>query len=164
MRVINELGLNIQGMSKTAKGLIRAENHDVYSKFKLECSFGNQTNDIWTFNVNSDIALPKFWSFGADKSPIRRNLIVTYDNPLQFSGFDRFYGSIGDGKIYVRTDKGVTLKGPIAGGPIEGQTFTGAGTWLKGEDVESTARIGADGDPGFSVINWIKDVLKNCFC
>ncbi|KAF9072605.1 Aa1-PRI4 [Rhodocollybia butyracea] len=76
-----------------------------------------------TFNVNSDVTVPKFWSDA-------NALTLLYDEiPM---GFDSFRGSIGEGRIFIKTGKGITIKGPIHGGPREGQTFTGSGTWLQG--------------------------------
>jgi hypothetical protein len=74
----------------------------------------------FTFNVNSDVTVPKFWS---DDDA----LTILYDDiPM---GFDSFRGSIGGSRIFIKTDKGITIKGQIHGGPREGQTFVGSGTW-----------------------------------
>ncbi|GJJ14408.1 hypothetical protein Clacol_008672 [Clathrus columnatus] len=126
--------VDFSGMTKST-ALIKPGNDSYYSKFKLEGQWRNDETGIntpWTFNVNSDVSVNKFWTVGADKTPPQRTLEYTYDNSSQFIGFDRFSGSIGGGRIYIRTDKGVVFKGEIKGGPEEGQSFTGAGTWLKG--------------------------------
>ena len=108
--------------------------NNVYSKFKLEGRWENSQTGVyerWVFNINSDVALPAFHSPGADKNPPQWNLTGIWQVNTQFTGFDRFSGSIGEGRIYIHTDKGLVFKGAIIGGPDEGSSFVGAGTWIK---------------------------------
>jgi hypothetical protein len=42
--------------------------------------------------------------------------------------FDSFRGNIGAGQIYLKTCKGVVIKGKINGGPSSGQSIIGRGT------------------------------------
>ena len=76
------------------------------------------------FNANSDVSVPKFWSD-------LKGLTLLYTKVV--SGYTSFTGTIGNGRIFLKTEKGpVTIKGPIHGGPEEGQTFVGSGTWIQG--------------------------------
>jgi len=116
----------------TSKGMIkRPAGLDVTSKYTFEDSWTNSETGISTktvFNINADVTVPVFNSTGAPKE---RTLDVTFDDKLQRVGYDTFTGSIGEGRIYIRTAKGVVIKGEIEGGPEEGQSFIGAGTWTK---------------------------------
>jgi len=122
---------------KSARGAIRPEGNSgetIYSKFRLEGKLKNpvtEVDEIWAFNVNSDVSVVKFFSRGADKVPIQYTLVGSWTKMEQFSGFDRFSGSIGGGRIYIKTTNGIVFKGEIVGGPAEGQSFVGSGTWLK---------------------------------
>jgi len=124
-------------MSNKTAVLIRPEGPPdlhLYSKYRLEGRWENRETgilEIWTLNVNTDIPIPRFNSKGANNSPPESNLTATYENNNQFIGFDRFSGSIGGGRFYLRTDKGVVVKGEIEGGPEEGQSFVGSGSWIK---------------------------------
>jgi hypothetical protein len=82
-----------------------------------------------SYNINSDVSIPSFHSKGA---PDRKELTVTYiPEEGEPNGYNRFSGSIGNGRIYIKT-KNLKIQGPIVGGPVEGQTFVGAGTWTRG--------------------------------
>ncbi|KAF9072603.1 Aa1-PRI4 [Rhodocollybia butyracea] len=116
-------------MSNESFATIAAEDLPVYNMFIVRgVQWANpDDNDEGTipvaYTINSDVTVPKFWS--DDKA-----LALLYDDiPM---GFDSFRGSIGNGRIFIETGKGVTIKGPIHGGPEEGQSFTGSGTWLVG--------------------------------
>ena len=116
-------------MSNTSFATIAAGDNNVYSKFTIKGSMWVNPNDHdegtvpITFNANSDVSVPKFSS--ADKA--LKLLYTTFD-----AGYDSFRGTIGDGKIFVKTGKGITIKGSITGGPAEGQSFVGSGTWIQG--------------------------------
>lgn len=123
-------------MSKSFKALIRSDGSEqVLSKYVLEVVITDEETEvdqIWNFNVNSDVALPTFHSTGADDFPVVYSLVGTYDDTSrQMTSFDRFRGSIGNNRFYLRTSLGVIIKGPISGGPLQGQSFVGSGTWLK---------------------------------
>ncbi|KAF9072601.1 hypothetical protein BDP27DRAFT_1360918 [Rhodocollybia butyracea] len=116
-------------MSNTSFATIAAEDLPNYSKFTAKGLKWVNPNDHdegttpVTFNINSDVTVPKFWSEN-------KGLTLLYDDiPM---GFDSFRGNIGGGTIFIKTGKGITIKGPIQGGPEEGQTITGSGTWLQG--------------------------------
>ncbi|KJA18044.1 hypothetical protein HYPSUDRAFT_191405 [Hypholoma sublateritium FD-334 SS-4] len=118
-------------MSLTSYATIKAEDTPNYSKFTAKGGMWVNPADhdegvvATSFSVNSDVTVPKFWS--AEKA-----LTLLYDNDALSGGFDSFRGTIGDGKIFIKTGKGITIKGPISGGPSEGQTIVGSGTWTKG--------------------------------
>jgi hypothetical protein len=118
--------------SGTVQAWIMAwDNGDITSKFVLNVSIPNEETGIpvlYTFNVNSDVALHRFKSQDA---PQEKKLTASYTSLDQFLGYDRFNGSIGGGRIFIKTEKGVKVKGAIEGGPGDGQTFTGAGTWAR---------------------------------
>ena len=72
------------------------------------------------------MTVPAFHTKGA---PASMTLGITWDYYMQFLGYDTFTGSIGAGRIFISTGKGVIFKGQIEGGPEIGQRFVGAGTW-----------------------------------
>ncbi|CAA7262425.1 unnamed protein product [Cyclocybe aegerita] len=115
-------------MSNTSFATIKAEDNAIYSKFTVKGAMWNNPADHdegsvpITFNANSDVAVPKFYS--ADKS-----LTLLYDTFT--AGYDTFRGNIGGGKIFFKTGKGITIKGDVTGGPAEGQNFVGSGTWIQ---------------------------------
>ena len=115
-------------MANTSFATIKAEDNAIYSKFTIKGAMWNNPADhdegtvTISFNANSDVAVPKFWS--DDKA-----LVLLYDGFN--AGFDTFRGNIGAGKIFVKTGKGLTIKGNIYGGPPEGQNFVGSGTWIQ---------------------------------
>ncbi|KAJ7159213.1 hypothetical protein C8R43DRAFT_994179 [Mycena crocata] len=126
-------------MSRMFGAMIRAEDNSIYSKFKLQGKMwvNGQDQDEGTvpitFNCNSDVAVPRFWSEGSNANPPGYCLIGRYDNwATQGIGHDEFRGTIGEGKIFLKTSKGVVIKGSISGGPATGQTIVGAGTWIMG--------------------------------
>ena len=116
----------------------KGDGGSFYSKFKLEGEMWANENDHdegkvpISFNCNSDVTVPAFWSEGSSKNPPVRGIECTVSNRLDASGHDSFRGTISDGKIYMKTSKGVVVKGKIKGGPTTGQTFVGSGTWLSG--------------------------------
>ncbi len=118
-------------MSQTSYATIKAEDTSVYSKFTAKGGMWVNPADhdegvvATSYSVNSDVTVPKFWS--GEKA-----LTLLYDSDMISGGFDSFRGTIGDGKIFIKTGKGITIKGPISGGPAEGQTIVGSGTWTKG--------------------------------
>ena len=76
------------------------------------------------FNVNSDVIFPKFWS---DPNGL------TFLHDEFTGGYTSFEGNIGGGRIYIKTETGpIIIKGPIHGGPPEGQNFVGSGSWIEG--------------------------------
>ncbi|KAF9058465.1 hypothetical protein BDP27DRAFT_1408284 [Rhodocollybia butyracea] len=103
-------------MSNTSFATIAAEDLPNYSKFTAKglkwvnpADHDEGTTPV-TFNINSDVTVPKFWSEN-------KGLTLLYDDiPM---GFDSFRGNIGGGIIFIKTGKGVTIKGPIQGGPDE---------------------------------------------
>jgi hypothetical protein len=104
----------------------------IYSKFRIEVRLPDPRSDIHTiliFNVNSDIPLPKFHSDGADRKPVQTLLTVVYKDQEQFTGFHRFSGKIGEKRIWIETDRGIVFKGGIVGGPEEGVSLGGSGSW-----------------------------------
>ncbi|GJJ15160.1 hypothetical protein Clacol_009435 [Clathrus columnatus] len=122
-------------MAHRSQALIRPENPAVYSKFRIEAIDYNPETDfkeLTILNVNSDVAVIKFSSIDAEKSPPEYNLIEIWEKPSDRTGLARISGHIGEGKIYLLTDKGVIIKGDIVGGPVESQSITGTGTWTKG--------------------------------
>lgn len=117
-------------MSRTSYATINAGDNALYSKFTIKGAKYVNPDDHdegivpITFNANSDVPVPKFWS-----DP--KGLTLLYDEGV--SGYTSFRGTIGDGRIFLKTEKGpITIKGPIHGGPSEGQTFVGSGTWVQG--------------------------------
>lgn len=118
-------------MSLTSYATIKAEDTPNYSKFTAKGGMWVNPADhdegvvATSFSVNSDVTVPKFWS--GEKA-----LSLLYEPDMISGGFDSFRGTIGDGKIFIKTGKGITIKGPISGGPAEGQTIVGSGTWIKG--------------------------------
>lgn len=116
-------------MANTSYATIAAGDNPLYSKFTVKGAMWVNPNDHdegtvpITYNVNSDVSVSKFWS--ADKG-----LTLLYDT--YSAGFDSFRGTIGAGRIFIKTGKGITIKGPISGGPPEGQTIVGSGTWIQG--------------------------------
>jgi hypothetical protein len=115
-----------------AKGwIVTAVDDDVTSKYTLRTWWTNPESGIdepATFNINADVAVKRFKSTGA---PDTKTLNLEWTDKDQFLGYDRFSGSIGGGRIYIKTEKGIKVKGEIVGGPTDGQTFVGAGTWTK---------------------------------
>jgi hypothetical protein len=118
------------------KGLIiTAVDDDIASKYTFKTTLvDNETGNAepYTYNINADVSVRRFSSKGA---PSDETLTVEYANREQFLGHDRFSGSIGGGRIYIKTEKGIKIKGEIEGGPIDGQTFVGSGTWTKGSST-----------------------------
>ena len=115
-------------MSQNYKGQIDKPGDDVSTKYVVQVFVPNAETGITkkhTYNINADVTVP---SFGT-KPAKQRSLDVTVSDSMQTLGFDTFTGSIGDGRIYIRTAKGVVMKGEILGGPEDGQTFVGSGTW-----------------------------------
>ncbi|KIK02748.1 hypothetical protein K443DRAFT_656675 [Laccaria amethystina LaAM-08-1] len=124
-------------MSHASFATIKAEETTFYSKFTITADFKsmwnppkkigysqNNTTIPVTFNTNSNVSIPKFWS-----DP--KGLTLLYDEVI--SGYTSFCGTICDGRIFLKTEKGpITIKGPIHGSPSEGQTFVGSGTWVQG--------------------------------
>ncbi|GJJ14407.1 hypothetical protein Clacol_008671 [Clathrus columnatus] len=113
----------------TYKALIKLDGSSAgavyYSKFKVEVFVPDSETGVtmtYVYNINSDVSVSKFSSKGAPKE---RALDATV-GARGLAGFDRFSGAIGDGRIYIRTDNGVIIKGPITGGPEEGQSFVGS--------------------------------------
>ena len=107
----------------------RPQGLDVATKFTLEGSWSNPETGISVksvYNMNADVTVPVFNTVGA---PTSKQLDITWQDKMQFVGYDTFTGSIGENRIYIRTGKGVVAKGAIEGGPADGQTFVGAGTW-----------------------------------
>jgi hypothetical protein len=115
-------------MSQTSFATINAEDNSIYSKFTVKGAMYNNPNDrdegtvTISFNANSDVSVPKFWSDA-------KALVLLYTEVT--AGFDTFRGNIGGGKIFLKTGKGITIKGDIHGGPPEGQNFVGSGTWIQ---------------------------------
>ena len=118
-------------MSLTSYATIKAEDTSVYSKFTVKGGMWVNPADhdegvvATSYSINSDVTVPKFWS--GDKT-----LTLLYDNDMITGGFDSFRGTVGAGTIFIKTGRGITIKGPISGGPAEGQTIVGSGTWTKG--------------------------------
>jgi hypothetical protein len=101
------------------------------TKYTLHVIMPNPVTEIpehFALNVNSDTFISRFRSKDAPKA---RTLTVDHTSLHQFLGYDGFQGSIGHGRIYLRTDRGITIKGEIEGGPDEGHTFVGAGSWTR---------------------------------
>ncbi|KJA17090.1 hypothetical protein HYPSUDRAFT_146919 [Hypholoma sublateritium FD-334 SS-4] len=115
----------------TSYATIHAEDPTIYSKFTAKGGMWVNSLDhdegvvAISYSVNSDVTVPKFWS--AEKA-----LLLLADPDMINGGFDSFRGTIGNGQIFIKTGKGITIKGPICGGPSEGQTIVGSGTWTKG--------------------------------
>jgi hypothetical protein len=108
-----------------------AVDDDITSKYTCRTYWRNpetEINEPATFNINADVAVKRFHSKDA---PQKMTLTVEWTDKEQFLGYDRFSGSIGGGRIYIKTEKGIKVKGEIVGGPSDGQTFVGAGTWTK---------------------------------
>ncbi len=118
-------------MTSTSYATIPAEETSTYSKFTAKGGKWVNSDDHdegvvpMAYNINSDVTVPKFWS---DK----KALTLLYESEYLVGGFDSFRGTIGDGRVFIKTGKGITIKGPIHGGPEEGQTIVGSGTWVQG--------------------------------
>lgn len=102
------------------------------TKYTIQTSWNDPTTGIslpTVFNINSDILVEKFKSVGA---PAEETLVLEYrSDSSQPVGFQKFSGIIGGGRIYIQIDGGIVIKGDIMGGPEQGQTFVGAGTWTR---------------------------------
>lgn len=96
------------------------------SKYQVQASIANDAQLI--FNVNADIAFVSFSSTGASNGT--KSLTCTYTSLEQLTGFSRFKGTIGERKINITLDNGMTISGPLEGGPSRVQTFIGGGSWL----------------------------------
>lgn len=116
-------------MANTSYATIAAGDNNLYSKFTIKGEMWVNPSDHdegtvpITFNANSDVSVPKFWSEA-------KGLKLLYDTFN--AGYDSFRGTIGGGKIFIKTGKGITIKGDISGGSPEGQSFVGSGTWIQG--------------------------------
>lgn len=107
---------------------------DIYSKFTIQGRWLDPEQEVyigWTYNVNSDVALVTFNSPGATDKPPKYALNGTWREKSDLLGFKKFDGVIGGGRFYIKTVDGVVIKGPIEGGPDEGQSFTGSGTFTR---------------------------------
>ena len=118
---------------KTSAGsIVTAQQLSESSKYTLLSYWHNPQTGMdneTVFNINADSMVPTFASLEA---PARRNLLVEWTDERQFLGYDRFSGEIGGGRIYIKTEKGIVIKGPIAGGPSRTRRFDGAGAWVRG--------------------------------
>ncbi|CAE6420943.1 unnamed protein product [Rhizoctonia solani] len=92
----------------------------------------DQPSVRYTYNINSDVAVPHFQSKGGEVRTLTMKAVTGQGGP---GGFTRCEGSIGEGKIYltIQNDSGspVIIKGAIEGGPKYGQSITGHGTWAR---------------------------------
>ncbi|KAG9090018.1 hypothetical protein FRC06_001250, partial [Ceratobasidium sp. 370] len=105
--------------------IVTAEHAAVTSKYTLVTLWVNPETNIplaATFSINADILVPAFMSTSA---PTRKTLSLEWTTENQFSGFDQFSGEIGGGRIYIKTRKGIKVKGTILGGPSSVQSFVG---------------------------------------
>ncbi|KAF8598450.1 hypothetical protein BDV93DRAFT_526725 [Ceratobasidium sp. AG-I] len=108
-----------------------ADHLSATSKYNLVTYWYNPETEIEltsNFNINADVTVPAFFSAEA---PARKTLNVEAISEDQFLGFDEFSGEIGGGRIFIVTKKGVKIKGEIVGGPDQGQSFVGAGSWTR---------------------------------
>ena len=122
--------------SKTFGAFIKPQGAEgtVHSKFVLEGAWLDPETEIsvrWTYNINSDVSVPAFNSPDAlDKPPVYALSGTSWVRDSQFTGYDSFSGTFGEGRIYIKTRKGLVIKGPIVGGPdAGGQCFVGYGTF-----------------------------------
>lgn len=96
----------------------------IYTKYRLEIvyKFEEGGDDQKAFlNINADVAIKPFTA---------ETLAVVYkDAADDFTGFARFRGNIGGGKISFALDSGMKVTGAIEGGPKESQSFVGTGTF-----------------------------------
>jgi len=126
----------VNGVTTRQGGSIKAGDASTYSKFEITINIINPETDIntkYTYTCNSDVRVKKFWTAGSENHPPDNVLFTIYpegDFGDIATGFDSFSGSIGAKKIYIKTGKGIVTKGDIEGGPEEGQTIRGSGTWL----------------------------------
>ena len=125
--------------SKTFGAFIKPQGAEgtVHSKFVLEGAWLDPETEIsvrWTYNINSDVSVPAFNSPDAlDKPPVYALSGTGWVRDSQFTGYDSFSGTFGEGRIYIKTGKGLVIKGPIVGGPdaggqrfVEYKTFANA--------------------------------------
>lgn len=78
---------------------------------------------VATFNINTDIATPRFSA--------NNTLKLIVDNEDHLQGYVPFSGVIGKGKIKVTMKNGIRVQGVIEGGPKIVQSIAGFGTWLR---------------------------------
>ena len=103
---------------------------DIYSKFVVRGRWLDPEREVyiaWDYNIHSDVPVTTFKSPGSTDEPPKYALNGTWQDKQQFRGFSYFKGSIGNGRIYIKTTTGVVIKGPIEGGPDEEQIFVGSG-------------------------------------
>ncbi|KJA20684.1 hypothetical protein HYPSUDRAFT_783543 [Hypholoma sublateritium FD-334 SS-4] len=91
-------------MSLTSYATIKAEDTAVYSKFTAK-------GGMWVNPADHD------------EGVVATSYSVNSDVTIP-----KFWSA---GRIFIKTGKGITIKGPISGGPTEGQTIVGSGTWTK---------------------------------
>ncbi|KAG8742418.1 hypothetical protein FRC10_001552 [Ceratobasidium sp. 414] len=111
--------------------IVSADHLSATSKYTLITHWIHPQSGIplaAAFNINADVVVPAFMSTDA---PDQQTLSLEWTTDDQFLGFDEFSGEIGAGRIYIRTGKGIKVKGVIVGGPAGGQSFVGAGTWTR---------------------------------
>jgi hypothetical protein len=120
------------GSVKTPQAWVVVQDSVVFTtKYTLHVMMPNSVTDVnehYALNVNADVFISRFNSKDAPKA---RTLTVVYTSMNQFLGYDGFQGSIGCGRFYLQTDQGIIIKGEIEGGPVDGQTFVGVGTWTR---------------------------------
>lgn len=121
--------------TKIANAKIKADVNNpnpssIYSKYLLEMKYKTPDGDLLALvlNINADVAVTSFYSKGSEKGDM--TLIVKYRTTADdLTGFARFKGTIGAGRIAMNLDNGVTITGKIIGGPTVSQGFVGTGTW-----------------------------------
>lgn len=114
-----------------AASIVTAEHLAVTSNYTLLTFWRNPATRVdlnSVFNINADVMVPAFSSIQA---PARATLIVEWSSESQLIGKDKFTGEIGGGRIYIKTDKGLVIKGAIAGGPAQVHSFSGGGSWAR---------------------------------
>ncbi|CAA7262427.1 unnamed protein product [Cyclocybe aegerita] len=115
-------------MSHSCPATIEAGDEAIYSKFTIKGAMWNNPADHdegtvpIVFTADADVSLPRF-------SSVDKGLTLLY-NTFK-GGFDTFRGNIGNGTIFIRTGKGIVIKGKIHGGPDDGQDIVGSGTWIE---------------------------------
>lgn len=92
----------------------------VHSKYLLTFALTNGAELV--FEVTTSVAVSTLTS--ADDA-----LTLTWTNVDDVTGFRRFNGTIGAGKLNITLPNNVTIIGAITGGPVKVQTFSGSGTW-----------------------------------
>ncbi|KAJ6499813.1 Aa1-PRI4 [Mycena vulgaris] len=117
--------------------MIRAQDGGLYSKFidgemRLNGDDHGEGKVPISFNCNTNITVLRFWSDGSEKNPPFRSLTCTYNDwTAQGAGYDSCRGTIGEGRIYLNTGKGVVIKGKMEVMEGTGQVIVGSGTWSK---------------------------------